>query len=150
MPYNEERSSLRGPIILALGALFLMLGGVGSCMWGYPKYRVYSAEMAGKAVLAEAESSRQVAVREALALKDSAKHKADAEVVRARGVAQANSIIGNSLKGHDEYLRYLYIDMMHNTKNQFVYVPTEAGLPIMEASRFAPQQAAAATPEQQE
>lgn len=125
-------------IAICVFCLLLLFGGVGGCMWGWPQYKVYSATLHGQAVLAEAESSRQVAVREALALKDSAKYKAEAEIVRARGVATANSIIGNSLKGHDEYLRYLYIDMMHNTKNQFVYVPTEAGLPIMEASRFAP------------
>jgi regulator of protease activity HflC (stomatin/prohibitin superfamily) len=125
-------------IVIAALCVFLLFGSIGGCMWGYPKYKVYAQEMSGKAVLAEAESSRQVAVREALALKDSAKYKAEAEIIRSEGVAKANSIIGDSLKGHDEYLRYLYIDMMHNTKNQFVYVPTEAGLPIMEASRFAP------------
>lgn len=127
--------ALIGTILLCA---LLLFGGVGGCMWGWPKYKVYSATLHGQAVLAEAESSRQVAVREALALKDSAEYKAQAEITRAGGVARANQIIGNSLKGHDEYLRYLYIDMMHNTKNQFVYVPTEAGLPIMEASRFAP------------
>lgn len=135
---NYEEGSMKTSTIIGLVVLSLLLifGSVGGCMWGYPKYRVYSSEMHGKAVLAEAESSRQVAVREALALKDSAEYKAQAEITRSRGVAEANRIIGNSLKGHDEYLRYLYIDMMHNTRNQFVYVPTEAGLPIMEASRF--------------
>ena len=135
---NMKGESVLQVVVVIAAGLFVVLGGVGGCMWGLPKYKVYSAEMRGRAVLAEAESSRQVTVREALALKDSAKYKAEAEIIRSRGVAQANAIIGNSLKGHDEYLRYLYIDMMHNTKNQFVYVPTEAGLPIMEASRFAP------------
>lgn len=136
--HNTSSKEIMTPILIAILSAFVVLGGVGGCMWGMPKYKVYSAEMRGRAVLAEAESSRQVAVREALALKDSARYKAEAEVVRADGVAKANKIIGDSLKGHDEYLRYLYIDMMHNTQNQFVYVPTEAGLPIMEASRFAP------------
>lgn len=137
MKYQRGQGELAfiGAIIVCA---FLLLGGIGGCMYIYPKYKVYSMEMHGKAVLAEAESSRQVAVREALALKDSAQYKADAEIMRARGVAKANGIIGDSLKGNDEYLRYLYIDMMSNTKNQFVYVPTEAGLPIMEASRLAP------------
>lgn len=141
---NNEDSAMKNSTVIGiilLGA-FLIFGSVGGCMWGWPKYRVYSSEMAGRATLAEAESSRQVAVREALALKDSAEYKSQAEVIRARGVAKANEIIGDSLKGHDEYLRYLYIDMMHNTQNQFVYVPTEAGLPIMEASRFAPKPSA--------
>ena len=41
---------------------------------------------------------------------DSAKLLADAEVERAKGVAQANAIIGDSLKNNEEYLRYLYIN----------------------------------------
>lgn len=146
MKHQKGESVMQLIVAIAFG-LFLILGGIGGCMWGMPKYKVYSAEMRGKAVLAEAESSRQVAVREALALKDSAKYKAEAEITRAEGVAKANAIIGNSLKGHDEYLRYLYIDMMHNTQNQFVYVPTEAGLPIMEATRFAPKPQATAPAE---
>jgi len=127
-----------GLVLLILVAAFVLFGGVGSCMYVMPKYNVYKMEMHGKAVLAEAESSRQVAVREALALKDSAQFKAEAEVIRAKGVAQPNEIIGDSLKGHDEYLRYLYIDTMHNTQNQIVYIPTEGGIPILEATRLAP------------
>src|SRR5688572_27372695 len=114
---NMQRGEgLVGVVGIVALVLFVLLGGIGGCMWGYPKYKVYSATLHGQAVLAEAESSRQVAVREALALKDSAKYKAEAEIIRSRGVATANEIIGDSLKGHDEYLRYLYIDMMHNTK----------------------------------
>lgn len=119
---------------------FVVLGGVGGCMYVYPKYNVYSSEMHGKAVLAEAESSRQVAVREALALKDSAQYKAEAEVIRAEGVAKANHIIANGLGGPEGYLRYLAIEAMkeqaHSTNATTVYVPTEAGIPITEASRF--------------
>ena len=125
---------------VTLLSLFLLLGGVGSCMYGYPKYKVYSADMHGKAVLAEAENSRQVAVREALALKDSAKHKADAEIIRANGVAQANSVIAGGLGGPEGYLRYLAIQAMSeqakSPNSTTVYVATEAGMPITEASRF--------------
>lgn len=126
-------------VLLAVGA-FILFGGVGGCMWGYPKYKVYSMEMHGKAVLAEAESSRQVAVREALALKDSAKYKAEAEVIRAEGVSQANRIISDGLGGPEGYLRYLAIEAMKEQAGSqtatTVYVPTEAGIPITEASRF--------------
>jgi hypothetical protein len=109
-------------------------------MWGYPKYKVYSMEMHGKAVLAEAESSREVAVREALALKDSAMHKADAERIRAQGVADANETVAAGLGGPEGYLRYLAIDAMreqaHSPNASTIYVATEAGIPITEASRF--------------
>ena len=44
--------------------------------------------------------------------------------------------IGNSLKNHEEYLMYLYIQNMHQSKNQIIYIPTEGGLPVLEAGRF--------------
>jgi regulator of protease activity HflC (stomatin/prohibitin superfamily) len=132
---TQRGESLLSLIALIAVALFLVFGGVGGCMWGYPKYRVYSQEMAGKALLAEAESSRQVAVLEAKAKLDSAKNLAGAEVERAKGVAQANKIIGDSLHNNEDYLRYLFVNGLENTKNQVIYVPTETNLPILEASR---------------
>lgn len=137
MNRNAQRGESFLPMIGAIA--LLVLGGVGGCMWGYPKYRVYSMEMSGKATLAEAESSRQVAVREALAIKDSAKFKADAEVIRARGVAEANHVIANGLGGPEGYLRYLAIEALRQQQgggNTTIYVPTEAGIPITEAGRF--------------
>ncbi|THF60415.1 membrane protease subunit [Pseudothauera rhizosphaerae] len=100
-----------------------------------PHYRVYSEELRGKAILIEAESSRRVAVLEAEATRDAALALAAAEIERARGVAEANRIIGDSLKNNEAYLRYLYIDSLKQAPNQIIYVPTEAGLPILEAGR---------------
>lgn len=123
-----------------LAAFVIFIGAVSGIMYGLPQYRVYSMELHGKAVLAEAESSRQVAVREALALKDSATYKAEAEVIRAKGVAEANKIIADGLGGAEGYLRYLAInamrEMAENKNATTVYVPTEAGIPITEAQRF--------------
>lgn len=100
-----------------------------------PHYKVYSQELHGKATLVEAESSRRVAVLEAEATRDAALALAEAEIERARGVAEANRIIGDSLKNNEAYLRYLYIDSLKLTPGQIIYVPTEAGLPILEAGR---------------
>ncbi len=137
---REKRLSIITRVGVVLLGLFIVFGGIGSCMYGYPKYKVYSSEMHGKAVLAEAESSRQVAVREALALKDSAEYKAQAEVIRANGVQQANEIIAGGLGGPEGYLRYLAIQAMteqaKGPNSTTVYVATEAGMPITEASRF--------------
>lgn len=137
---NQRGESLLQMIGAIAVVTFLLLGGVGGCMWGYPKYKVYSMEMHGKAVLAEAENSRQVAVREALAMKDSAEHKAAAEITRATGVAEANRIIAEGLGGPEGYLRYLAIEAMREQASSnnatTVYVATEAGIPITEASRF--------------
>ena len=75
---------------------------------------------------------------EAQAKLDSAALYAQVEIARAGGVAQANKIIGESLKGNEAYLRYLWIQSMTDTQqgHTVVYVPTEAGLPILEANRF--------------
>lgn len=108
-------------------------------MWGLPKYRVYQQRLSGEAALAEAESSRQIATAEARAKMESAKLLAEAEVERARGVAQANQIIGESLKGNESYLRYLWIQGLQEGKNEVIYIPTEAGLPILEAGRWGEQ-----------
>jgi regulator of protease activity HflC (stomatin/prohibitin superfamily) len=108
---------------------------VGGCLAGAPQYNVYSARLNGEAQLAEAESSRQIAVREAMAARDSAELKAEAEIIRARGVAEANKIVSEGLGGLEGYLRYLYINNLENTKNQIIYIPTEAGLPILEAGK---------------
>jgi regulator of protease activity HflC (stomatin/prohibitin superfamily) len=99
-------------------------------------YQVWASGMRGKAQLQQAEWNRQIIVREAEARKDSAIYLAQAEIERAKGVAQANKIIGDSLKGNEDYLRYLWIDHLQNEKNQVIYVPTEANLPILESQRL--------------
>ena len=129
--------------VITLGVIsVLMLVAVG--MWGCPQYKIYEQRMSGQAALAHAESERQVLVREAEARRDAASALAEAEVARARGVAQANQIIGESLQGNEGCLRYLWIQALDEGQ-QVIYVPTEAGLPILEAggrvmSRQAPVQ----------
>lgn len=60
---------------------------------------------------------------------------AAAEVERAKGVAEANRIIGESLKNNEGYLRYLWIQGLQDGSSEVIYVPTEASLPILEATR---------------
>ena len=111
--------------IVIVGAAVLFLGG--------PIYNVWSQSLAGKAELQKAEYTRQVAVLEAQAKKDSAQQLADAEIIRATGVAKANQIIGDSLKDNREYLQYLYITGLEDGSkngNVTIYVPTEGGMPV--------------------
>ena len=103
---------------------------------GWPQYRVYQQRLAGEARLAEAQSSRQVAILEARAKKESAISLAEAEVIRAEGAAKANRILQDSLGGPEGYLRYLQIQALEETKASLIYVPTEAGLPVTEAKRL--------------
>jgi len=111
-------------------AMFVLC--IGGCMYGMPIYDVYEQGLRGEAELAKANYSKQVAVQEAHAKMESAKLLADAEVIRAEGVAKANKIIGDSLNNNEAYLRYLYINNLEHTQNQIIYVPTEANLPILE------------------
>ena len=113
-------------IVIVLGAIFL---------GGFPIYKVWKQEMNGKADLAEAEWSKQIMVEEAKAELESATLKAQSEVERAKGVAEANEIIGDSLKNNDAYLRYLWIQGLHDGSSETIYIPTEANLPILEATR---------------
>ena len=117
-------------------SIIFVFGLIAFGMWGCPQYSVYTQRLSGEAELANAEYSRQVAVREAQAKKDSASLLADAEVQRAKGVAAANKIIGDSLKENEAYLKYLWItDVTGNKNATVVYVPTEAQIPILEAGR---------------
>jgi len=123
------------PFLTFLGFLFvgavLLLGGC----WAYPNYNVYSQKLAGEALLAHAQSSKEVAVAEAKAKMESATMLADAEIARAKGVAEANKIIGDSLRGNSDYLHYLWINNLEKLNPTVIYVPTEANLPILEAGR---------------
>lgn len=121
--------------LVGVGVISLIFAVIIGTLWSWPRYKVYSLELRGKAALVEAESTRRVLVLEAEATKDAAVALAAAEVERAKGIAEANSIIGDSLKGNEAYLRYLYIDALKSTPNQTIYVPTEAGLPLLEATR---------------
>ena len=131
---NDSDLSIIKRIACCVGVFILIV-------WIYynfasPMIYVWQQSMAGQAELAHAEYSRQIATCEALAKKESAKALADAEVIRAQGVAQANKIIGDSLQNNEGYLRYLWIQGLQTNQMQVVYVPTEANLPIMESQRL--------------
>ena len=128
-----ETKSNRKPIFLIfLLAVIVILG----FMFVLPPYGVWQKTLLGKAHLKQAEFNRQIQVVEAEAKAHAAKSLAEAEVTRAGGVARANEIIGQSLKNNEAYLRYLWIDSLSHTNDKVIYVPTEAGLPILEANRF--------------
>lgn len=55
-----------------------------------PTYRVWQQNKEGEAELARAEQNRQIAIQEAKAKEESAKSLANAEIIRAEGIAKAN------------------------------------------------------------
>lgn len=136
---NIEPIGFSGFLLLCIGAIltFAFVAGTGAgVFYGLNHYWVWSAKMSGRAELAKAEGNRQIATLEAKAKKESATELSEAEIIRARGVAEANKIIGESLKGNEGYLRYLWIQSLEHSEGKVIYVPTEAGLPVLEASRL--------------
>jgi regulator of protease activity HflC (stomatin/prohibitin superfamily) len=119
------------------GILLVLL--LALALAGCPQYAVYEQRLAGEAELAKAEFSKRVVVQSAQAKLDAAKLEAQTDVVRAEGIANANKIVADSLGGPEGYLRWKYIEMLEHAegKHDVIYVPTEAGLPILEAGRRA-------------
>ncbi len=146
---------------LALGSLlFLVIAGVGAvilALWAWPNYNVYKMELNGRAALKEAEWSKQILIEEAKAREQAAlmqakarvtlaeaegqakivqaKAEGAADIERAKAAAEANRIIGESLKNNEQYLRYIWIKGLQEGKGERIYIPTEAGLPILEAGK---------------
>ena len=127
----KQQNGFIDPAVAAVSLAGVIV--IAGLAFGLPQYGVWTKTLNGKAQLQEAEYTRQVAVLEAKAKYDSAKELAMAEVERAKGVAQANQIIGDSLKGNREYLQYLYITGLEEGSakgNKTIYVPTEGGMPV--------------------
>lgn len=127
--------SLAASVAALVMAVVVGVGGV----YSYPKIIIKLREAEGQAQLAQATANRRIQVEEATAARDSAVMLAEAEVSRAKGVAEANRIVAEGLGGPEGYLRYLYIEGLKQAQNagaQIIYVPTEAGLPILEAGRL--------------
>ena len=122
-------NSLVSVLVIGLVIVGLIIGA----LFAFPTYSVWAAKKHGEAELARATQNRQIKVQEAQALYESADYQAKAEIRRAEGVAQANKIIGTSLENNEAYLRYLYINNLADSHDQIIYVPTEGGLPILEA-----------------
>ena len=122
---NKEES-----LVVVLGLVF-----IGFLFWAFPKYSIWQREMRGKAELAEATWNRQIQVEEAQANLESEKLNAQSEVERAKGAAEAQNIISSTLTS--EYLQYLWIQKVEGGENkQTIYIPSEAGLPVLEANRL--------------
>lgn len=107
------------------------------------KQNELDAESKGRAILLEAESSKKAAIEEARAKKESAQLEADARVIEAQGIADSRviqarasaeeiKIVSKEIQNNAEYLKYLMIDKLNENSNK-IYIPTEAGIPILEA-----------------
>ncbi|MDR2030491.1 MAG: hypothetical protein LBP65_03450 [Puniceicoccales bacterium] len=88
--------------------------------------------MSGRAEFAKAEQNRRIKIEEAKANLEAERLNAEAEVVRARGAAEAIQIENGSLT--PSYIQYLWVRQQANLNDKTViYIPTEANLPLLEA-----------------
>lgn len=95
----------------------------------YKHYNVYSMGLEGEALLAKATQTRQIQIEQARAELESAKLR-----------AEAIELIGEKAKKYPEYRHQEFIGafaeaMKEGTIQQIIYIPTEAGIPITEASK---------------
>lgn len=127
---NEDTATVGCLAVVGLATVGLLAGL--SLAWPY--YSVWRQGMAGKAELAQAEANRQIAIVEAEAKEKSAEALGNAEVIRAKKLAEANKILGESLQGNDAYLRYLWITEVAAGQGQgdtaVIYLPGDNLLPF--------------------
>ena len=119
-------------ILISVGILLLIIA-----IWSMisPVYQVWASKKRGQAELAEANFAEQVAIAQATARLKSAQMNREAEVIDAMAVADSIAKIGNALQENDGYLRWQWIKSVADTDNEVIYIPTEANLPILEATR---------------
>ena len=129
---NEETTTIIKVFLAILVSILIII----SLIWGmsaiYKIYNVWGSAKEGEAEKAQADWNRQITVIEANAKKEAAISLAQAEVERAKGVAEANKIIGESIS--ENYLRYLYVQGLQTNQMQTIYVPTNGILPVLDIS----------------
>lgn len=86
----------------------------------------------GKRILLKAESSKKAKIETAKADLEASKLEAETRLIEAEAKAKAINAVSKALKDNPDYLRYLAIQGMSKGGNR-IYIPTEAGIPILEA-----------------
>lgn len=122
-------------IVLSAIGLIVVIGGL---MWGIPQYNVWQQEMVGKAEMAKAEQNRRILVEEAKAKLEAEKLNAEAEIERAKGMAEAMKIENGTLSS--TYNQYLFIRTLEKLADkgslpQIIYVPSEGLTPVMDLNK---------------
>jgi regulator of protease activity HflC (stomatin/prohibitin superfamily) len=117
----------------------LLVIGLAWVLLGYPLWRVWAAHRSGLADLQQAKNEQQIQIAEGQSRFNAAELNKQAAVIEAEAVALQIKAIGEQLTKHDLYLRWQWIKMMEESevKMNTVYVPTEANIPILEATRLA-------------
>jgi len=133
--YEREELILRRQATMwttiAVVTIALFIVALCACV---PRYRVWAEGKRGEAEYMRAEQNRRIKVEEAKANLEAEKLNAQAEVERAKGAAEAIRIENGSIT--PTYIQYLWVRQQNaTTNNKIIYIPTEAGLPVLEAGQ---------------
>lgn len=114
----------------------LVITLTGGLLIGWPHYKVWHKGKSGQAQLSEAEFSKKVQIEQAKADLESAKLWAEAEVERAKGVAESTNIISGELQKNEAYLQYLAVQaqmkMANSPNHTTIYIPSGInGIPLI-------------------
>lgn len=114
-----------------------VLTGIAWAAIGYPIWNVWASRKGGEAELEQAYKEQQIQIAEAESRLKAAELNKKAAVIEAEAVSLQIKAIGEQLQKHDLYLKWQWIKMMEDRDSDAdtIYVPTEAGLPILEAGR---------------
>lgn len=127
-------AEMMGMALWVVGTLIVIV-----TLWilvGYPKWRVWASHQEGLADLQRAKNEQQIQIAQAQSRFDAAELNKKAAIVEAEAVAAQVQAIGTQLTKHDLYLKWQWIKMMEERPEaSTIYVPTEANLPILEATR---------------
>ena len=112
-----------GKIVFGIVTLVIVL--IAAMMFGLPRYNVWQQEMAGKAEMAKAKLEAE-------------KLNAQAEIERARGMAEAMKVENGTLS--ETYNQYLFIRTLEKIADkgdlpQIIYVPSNGLLPVMDINK---------------
>lgn len=123
---DKQSGPIKSRAILSVSSLVVFLGISAAVAFGYPQYKVWEQSKAGEAALAKATQDRQIKVQEA-----------EAEQEAASKQAEANRILGESIRQYPESMEQKWVEAIEKTSNQVIYLPTEASVPITESARMA-------------
>lgn len=128
------------PMWLVYGGGAFVLVLIIWLVWLYPMWNVWASHQSGLADLQQAKNEQQIQIAQAQSRLDAAQLNKKAAIIEAEAVAAQVEAIGKKLQKHDLYLKWQWIKMMEDRSsngddNSVIYVPTEAGLPILEAGK---------------
>jgi regulator of protease activity HflC (stomatin/prohibitin superfamily) len=116
-------------VTLVLAVVFAIAMFLALAFFGLPLWNVWRAGLSGEASLKQAQQTKQILITQAEAEKEAATYR-----------AQAIEIVGRMAKQYPEYRQQEFIgafaEALHNGNvSQIIYVPTETGIPLLEAGK---------------